>query len=308
MKNLDVPYQVTRGYRMGAPAACQGEIYQLMLQCWAETPRDRPDFALLRNTLISLSGRPEAEFEGSGGATPTGGSRASSVRNSVYLQPSPAASLLGGSGSGSGASNATVSTYNNPAFSSNYDNVSSHYENEGDNEGGVQAGDYHGGGALTAPGALTGITEAQDEPEDMLSSYALAPPSHNNDHRQHHDDTQAAYALASPSSAPMDNDAEDMQDAYALATPAHETQEDYALATRSRPSQQQHRQQRRSAGRVPLANDSEESAYDLATPSRTPPAAQEHTVVPMAESNRNASTDYLDVLAETDASEPLGFE
>ncbi|XP_038577649.1 protein-tyrosine kinase 6b isoform X3 [Micropterus salmoides] len=52
--NQEVYQQVTKGYRMPAPAKCPDFLYEIMLKCWSAEPVDRPDFKSLK---IQLEGR-----------------------------------------------------------------------------------------------------------------------------------------------------------------------------------------------------------------------------------------------------------
>lgn len=49
MSNAEVLEQVERGYRMKKPTShhLPDEMYELMLQCWNETPKKRPTFEFL---------------------------------------------------------------------------------------------------------------------------------------------------------------------------------------------------------------------------------------------------------------------
>ncbi|KAH8022056.1 hypothetical protein HPB51_021508 [Rhipicephalus microplus] len=40
------------GERLAQPDACPGDVYQLMLQCWAHAPADRPTFPALKDFLL----------------------------------------------------------------------------------------------------------------------------------------------------------------------------------------------------------------------------------------------------------------
>lgn len=180
----EVVPQIRKGYRMGAPDACPPDVYQLMLQCWAETPRDRPGFAFLRAVLIELSGQPSSAFEATGGARPPPNTRPSSASLSVYLQPTPVGTLTG---------SIAPYKYDNPVFSSSYEG----YENSGDFAGGQPAYDnpilsaptYYGNGTLTQ--ARDGSSDAQydvgnaDDADELpnMADYGLAEepaPQENN--------------------------------------------------------------------------------------------------------------------------------
>nr|XP_020464821.1 protein-tyrosine kinase 6-like [Monopterus albus] len=53
--NQEVYLQVTKGYRMPAPANCPDFLYNIMLKCWAAEPDNRPDFNSLKVQLYSNS-------------------------------------------------------------------------------------------------------------------------------------------------------------------------------------------------------------------------------------------------------------
>ncbi|XP_056239773.1 protein-tyrosine kinase 6b [Seriola aureovittata] len=53
--NQEVFHQVSKGYRMPAPAKCPDFFYQIMLKCWSAQPDDRPPFKSLRVQLDSSS-------------------------------------------------------------------------------------------------------------------------------------------------------------------------------------------------------------------------------------------------------------
>ena len=42
------------GARLPAPAHCPHDVYQLMLQCWATKPNDRPTFEALKDFLSEV--------------------------------------------------------------------------------------------------------------------------------------------------------------------------------------------------------------------------------------------------------------
>lgn len=42
------------GERLVKPDLCPTEIYQLMSQCWAQKPIDRPSFAVLKDFLTEV--------------------------------------------------------------------------------------------------------------------------------------------------------------------------------------------------------------------------------------------------------------
>lgn len=53
LSNQEVFQQVTKGYRMPAPAKCPNFLYQIMLKCWSTEPEERPDFKSLKTQLDS---------------------------------------------------------------------------------------------------------------------------------------------------------------------------------------------------------------------------------------------------------------
>ncbi|XP_051280271.1 protein-tyrosine kinase 6b [Dicentrarchus labrax] len=55
LSNQEVYEQVSRGYRMPAPAKCPDFLYKIMLKCWSAEPGDRPDFKSLKMQLDSSS-------------------------------------------------------------------------------------------------------------------------------------------------------------------------------------------------------------------------------------------------------------
>ncbi|XP_054464529.1 protein-tyrosine kinase 6b isoform X2 [Anoplopoma fimbria] len=48
LSNHETYQQVTKGYRMPAPAKCPEPLYKIMLKCWSAEPADRPDFKSLK--------------------------------------------------------------------------------------------------------------------------------------------------------------------------------------------------------------------------------------------------------------------
>lgn len=52
MKNAEVMQQVPHGYRLPQPVGAVYAVYQIALQCWAETPAQRPKFAMLAAALV----------------------------------------------------------------------------------------------------------------------------------------------------------------------------------------------------------------------------------------------------------------
>ncbi len=44
MENSEVIRKITNGVRLEKPRDCPNEVYDLMLKCWAEKPKERPKF------------------------------------------------------------------------------------------------------------------------------------------------------------------------------------------------------------------------------------------------------------------------
>ena len=53
MTSGEVLAKTERGYRMPPPPGCPGKLYDMMLNCWREDPKDRPTFATLQRELTS---------------------------------------------------------------------------------------------------------------------------------------------------------------------------------------------------------------------------------------------------------------
>ncbi|XP_034445706.1 protein-tyrosine kinase 6b [Hippoglossus hippoglossus] len=53
--NQEVFQQVTKGYRMPAPAKCPDLLYGIMMQCWSHEPNERPHFKSLKLQLDGSS-------------------------------------------------------------------------------------------------------------------------------------------------------------------------------------------------------------------------------------------------------------
>ncbi|XP_034497114.1 tyrosine-protein kinase Srms isoform X2 [Ailuropoda melanoleuca] len=51
LSNHETLQQVTRGYRLPCPASCPAEVYTLMLECWRDSPEERPTFPALQERL-----------------------------------------------------------------------------------------------------------------------------------------------------------------------------------------------------------------------------------------------------------------
>lgn len=45
------------GERLPRPEDCPQDIYNVMVQCWAHKPEDRPTFVALRDFLLEVRGR-----------------------------------------------------------------------------------------------------------------------------------------------------------------------------------------------------------------------------------------------------------
>ena len=43
------------GERLSQPDACPNEVYQILLQCWAKMPTDRPTFGALKDFLMETA-------------------------------------------------------------------------------------------------------------------------------------------------------------------------------------------------------------------------------------------------------------
>lgn len=54
MSNHETLQQIMRGYRLPRPAACPAEVYLLMLECWQDSPEERPAFAVLQEKLGAI--------------------------------------------------------------------------------------------------------------------------------------------------------------------------------------------------------------------------------------------------------------
>lgn len=57
------------GERLPRPEDCPQDVYNVMLQCWAHKPEDRPTFVALRDFLMEVGGR-EGREEGRGSLVP----------------------------------------------------------------------------------------------------------------------------------------------------------------------------------------------------------------------------------------------
>lgn len=54
VNNADLLSFLKNGYRMKKPPHCGIELYQIMMNCWKEKPKDRPTFTELRKQLETL--------------------------------------------------------------------------------------------------------------------------------------------------------------------------------------------------------------------------------------------------------------
>lgn len=52
--NTDLVNFLKNGYRMEKPSHCGVELYQIMLKCWKDNPKERPTFRELRKQLEVL--------------------------------------------------------------------------------------------------------------------------------------------------------------------------------------------------------------------------------------------------------------
>lgn len=63
MTNPEVIQNLERGYRMPPPDNCPEELYKLMLQCWKESPEQRPTFEFLKGVLEDFFTATEGQYE-----------------------------------------------------------------------------------------------------------------------------------------------------------------------------------------------------------------------------------------------------
>lgn len=57
LKCLQILHKVDKeGERLPKPEDCPQDIYNVMLQCWAQKPDDRPTFVALREFLLEVGG------------------------------------------------------------------------------------------------------------------------------------------------------------------------------------------------------------------------------------------------------------
>nr|XP_060640124.1 tyrosine-protein kinase Lck [Anolis sagrei ordinatus] len=63
MSNPEVIQNLERGYRMPPPENCPPELFQLMLQCWKDSPEQRPTFEFLKGVLEDFFTATEGQYE-----------------------------------------------------------------------------------------------------------------------------------------------------------------------------------------------------------------------------------------------------
>uniref|UniRef100_A0A8D2KXU3 Tyrosine-protein kinase n=1 Tax=Varanus komodoensis TaxID=61221 RepID=A0A8D2KXU3_VARKO len=63
MSNPEVIQNLERGYRMPMPDNCPEELYKLMLQCWKDSPEERPTFEYLKGVLEDFFTATEGQYE-----------------------------------------------------------------------------------------------------------------------------------------------------------------------------------------------------------------------------------------------------
>ncbi|XP_072836351.2 tyrosine-protein kinase Lck [Pogona vitticeps] len=63
MSNPEVIQNLERGYRMPPPENCPEELYKLMLQCWKDSPEQRPTFEFLKGVLEDFFTATEGQYE-----------------------------------------------------------------------------------------------------------------------------------------------------------------------------------------------------------------------------------------------------
>ncbi len=54
LDNIQVQMEVVRGYRLPQPADCPDSLYRLMLMCWDQEPRRRPEFPQIMECLTQF--------------------------------------------------------------------------------------------------------------------------------------------------------------------------------------------------------------------------------------------------------------
>ena len=51
LKNAEMMERVQQGFRMPSPPGCPDPLYQIMMECWKQDPKERPTFEYLKTTL-----------------------------------------------------------------------------------------------------------------------------------------------------------------------------------------------------------------------------------------------------------------
>jgi serine/threonine protein kinase len=85
LSNQRVWVDVVSGERLPKPQACPEHVYQMMLQCWAAFPRDRPSFATLTDTMVLWLG--DGDTNAVSATTEYGGPQTAPRRANSYLEP-----------------------------------------------------------------------------------------------------------------------------------------------------------------------------------------------------------------------------
>ncbi|XP_016159159.1 PREDICTED: tyrosine-protein kinase Lck [Ficedula albicollis] len=63
MTNPEVIQNLERGYRMPQPDNCPEELYELMRQCWKESPEERPTFDFMKSVLEDFFTATEGQYQ-----------------------------------------------------------------------------------------------------------------------------------------------------------------------------------------------------------------------------------------------------
>ncbi|KFP72241.1 Proto-oncogene tyrosine-protein kinase LCK, partial [Acanthisitta chloris] len=63
MTNPEVIQNLERGYRMPQPDNCPAELYDLMRQCWKESPEERPTFEYMKSVLEDFFTATEGQYQ-----------------------------------------------------------------------------------------------------------------------------------------------------------------------------------------------------------------------------------------------------
>ncbi|KAI1231199.1 hypothetical protein IHE44_0008136 [Lamprotornis superbus] len=63
MTNPEVIQNLERGYRMPQPDNCPPELYELMRQCWKESPEERPTFEFMKSVLEDFFTATEGQYQ-----------------------------------------------------------------------------------------------------------------------------------------------------------------------------------------------------------------------------------------------------